>query len=111
LARGVATIASFAPLFRDSRPARRIRELRLGGYVDRRVREYEADMLIVSVDGRTELPVSLPVLVSSLDLPFPVFGDTVLRHMVLVVRANEGVLHVQPRDRFADSPHLSDESF
>jgi len=103
--------ASFAPLFVDSHAARYISELRLGGYVDRHVPQYEADMLIVSVDGREALPVSVPVLVSSLDLPFPVFGDTVLRHVVLVVRAHEGVLHVLARGRFADSPHLPDESF
>jgi predicted aspartyl protease len=103
--------ASFAPLFGDSPPVRRIPELRLGGYVDRHVPEYEADMLIVSVDGREAVPVSLPVLVTSFDLPFPIFGDTVLRHVVLVVRAHEDVLHVQTRDRFADSPHFSDESF
>ena len=103
--------ASFASLFENSRPGRRLAELRLGGYVDRHVPEYEADMLIVSVDGEASIPVSLPVLVSSLDLPFPVFGDTVLRNMVLVVRAHEGVLHVQTRDRFAASPHVTDLGF
>lgn len=103
--------ASFAPLFEDSRPGRRLAELRLGGYVDRHVPEYEADVLIVSVDGDESIPLSVPVLVSSLDLPFPVFGDTVLRHMVLVVRAHEGVLHVQTRDRFAASPHVTDHGF
>jgi hypothetical protein len=103
--------ASFAPLFDDSRPGRRLAELRLGGYVDRHVPEYEADMLIVSVDGDESLSLCVPVLVSSLDLPFPVFGDTVLRHMVLVVRAHEGVLHVQTRDRFAVSPHVTDHGF
>jgi hypothetical protein len=102
---------SFAPLFEEARPGRRLTELRLGGYIDRQVPEYEADMLIVSVDGDESVPVALPVLVSSLDLPFPVFGDTVLRHMIIVVRAHEGVLHVQTRDRFAVSPHVTDRGF
>jgi hypothetical protein len=103
--------ASYAPLFEGMHAQRHISELGLGGYTDRRVPEYEADISIVCAGGSEAVSASCPVLLSSVDLPFPIVGDPTLRHMVLVVRASEGVLHVQSRERFADSPHRSDPSF
>ncbi len=97
--------------FSDVLPQRRVAKLAMGGYTDIDVPEFNVNLEIVARVGKESFRFEAPVLVTRCELPFAIIGGSVLRHLVVVVRTYEGVLHVHPRFTFDRSLHASDALF
>jgi hypothetical protein len=101
----------FSAAFARMEPQRHVARLALGGYTDVEVPEFSVSLEIVGSNQSEALRFETPVLVTRCELPFAIIGFALLRHVVVVVRAYEGVLHILPRSSFEHSAHMRDPLF
>lgn len=102
---------SFLAAFADAAPQRSISTLAIGGYTDVDVPEFNVTLEVVGQREDEILRIDAPVLVTRCELPFAIIGSSVLRHLVVVVRTYDGVLHIHPRSAFEHSAHALDALF
>lgn len=101
----------FSAAFDRMEPQRQVATLSLGGFTDIDVPEYDVSVEIVGARPDEALRFEIPVLVTRCELPFAIIGSSLLRHVVVVIRAYEGVVHIMPRAAFQRSAHSTDPVF